>query len=74
MIMYVLWLITSAYAVPMGAYPDVPTCARLLVQAETAFIRPPRAVLAKVICVPTFVLPGMRPQLPPAVLKPGPQA
>ncbi len=57
MIVYVLWLITSTYAVPVATYPSVMMCAHILVEMDASLAKPPRAVMARIMCVPTMVLP-----------------
>lgn len=74
MILWVLWIVTSSYSVQMATYPTVETCAGIMQVLDRSLKKPPRAVMADVVCVPTMILPGMRSPTPPAAVRPGPSA
>ena len=52
---FTLWLITSAYAAPLGAFPSGELCAFAALGLYQALQKPPRPVLAKLACVPTVI-------------------
>lgn len=55
MIVFVLWLVTSGYAVDMGHYPTAPLCGSVAVAMDAALAKPPRALLGVTMCVPTML-------------------
>lgn len=54
MIVFVLWLITSSYAVQLGVYPAPELCALSGAQVKVYLDQKPRAVLGDIACIPTM--------------------
>lgn len=65
MILFVLWLITSSYAVQLGVYPSNDLCAVAGIQVKTYLDEKPRAVLGDVACIPTMIPPDGPGRAPP---------
>jgi hypothetical protein len=71
MVVFVLFLFTSAYAVQVGTFPNAMTCAMAAVQMAESFDRPPKAFLYRLACVPAIkALPAVL-RAPPPDMGPG---
>lgn len=55
-IVIILWLITSAYAVPVGEYATMGLCGQYLGQLSTFLAKKPRKVLAETACIPSITI------------------
>ena len=73
MVVVVLWLVTSAYAIELGTYPNEAVCVHVGSMVDAQLKRPPRAVLANVFCLQTLKFPGAR-AMPPSEPRLGPNA
>jgi hypothetical protein len=60
MILVVLWLFTSAYAIPLGTYPDGKACAIGAVATAAQFHHQagPKPFLYRLACIPAVRLDG----------------
>ncbi len=54
MVVYVLWIFTSAWAVQVGTFPNAMTCAVVALQMTEAFEKPPRAFASRMACIPAI--------------------
>ena len=71
MVVVVLWLVTSNYAIELGIYPNEMVCVHVGSMVDAQLKKPPRATLGSVFCLQTMKFPGRPVVLPPAQ-NPGP--
>ena len=70
MIVFTLWLFTSAYAVEVAAFPNPMACAMAAVQMAESFDKPPKPFLYRMACMPTIAGPPRPVVQPPEATGP----